>query len=234
LTLPAAPSNQPWSETFFSTQAIGTVVLTYGGRRIASIATSSSSARRRRFPCPDRGGSPRGELAHQRDAAVFRTGDRSNDTAVLWSVQEVCLRRIRRCKRLYTAPATAGTFHVVATQPCRSHALRDRDRDGAPPLVNVTMRPQAAKVVAGGTQQFTAQVSGTADTALLWSIWEAIPEARSTLPVSILAACGGRRVPPGSDEAHADPSPGLFSVERDRDGRSFRSRQRTVSGRSVG
>src|SRR3981189_1105010 len=36
LTLPAAPSNQPWSETFFSTQAIGAVVLASSGRRIAS------------------------------------------------------------------------------------------------------------------------------------------------------------------------------------------------------
>ena len=173
LTLPAAPSNQPSSETFFSTQAIGTVVLTSGGRRIASVPNQQQSCAPPSFPLVQIVVAPPAASLLTSGTLQFSaqvTG--SNDTAVLWSVQEVASGGFVDASGLYTAPATAGTFHLVATShadPTRSVTATVTVR---PPLINVTVRPQSAKVVAGGTQQFTAQVSGTADTALLWSVRE--------------------------------------------------------------
>jgi hypothetical protein len=175
LTLPASPSNQPWSETFFSTQAIGTVVLSSSGRRIVSTPNQQQ-------PCDPPSFSlvqvvvapPAANLLTSGTLQFSAQVTGANDTAVLWSVQENASGGFVDASGLYTAPAAAGTFHVVATShadPTRSVSATVTVR---PPMVNVTMRPQSAKVNAGGTQQFTAQVSGTADTALLWSVQEGL------------------------------------------------------------
>src|SRR2546430_9354705 len=50
LDLPPPPSNQAFSETFFSTRAIGTVVLSSGTTRIASVANQLNPCTSQNFP----------------------------------------------------------------------------------------------------------------------------------------------------------------------------------------
>src|SRR6266478_2225168 len=119
LTLPASPSNQPWSETFFSTQAIGTVVLSSGGRRIVSTPNQQQPCDPPSFPLIQVELAPTATNLLTSGTLQFSaqvTG--ANDTAVLWSIQEGSLGGFVDAPELYTAPATAVTFHVVAT----SHA----------------------------------------------------------------------------------------------------------------
>ncbi|WP_248358158.1 right-handed parallel beta-helix repeat-containing protein [Anaeromyxobacter oryzae] len=98
----------------------------------------------------------------------------STDTAVTWSVQEGAAGGIVSASGLYTAPATAGTYHVVAT----SHADPTKTASStitvtAPPVtIAVTVKPATASVVAAGTVQLTATVTGSTDTALTWSVLE--------------------------------------------------------------
>ncbi len=94
------------------------------------------------------------------------------DTAVAWSVREGAAGGAVSVAGLYTAPATTGTFHVVAT----SHAEADRaavaEVTVTPAPVAVGISPAEAALLTGRSRQFTASVSGTADTAVWWSVRE--------------------------------------------------------------
>ena len=86
---------------------------------------------------------------------------------------------------LYVAPASAGTYYVTAKARSRS---RRRSRSTtivsdpavvtvtlqspppAPTTVKVLVSPTAASIQTGATQQFAAQVSGTSNTAVTWSV----------------------------------------------------------------
>ncbi|HTT72321.1 MAG TPA: hypothetical protein VMG32_13940, partial [Anaeromyxobacteraceae bacterium] len=97
----------------------------------------------------------------------------TSDTAVLWSVQEASACGSVSASGLYTAPAAATTCHVVAT----SHADGTKSDVATvtvtvTPVVAVAIAPKTASVVAGATQQFSAIVTGTSDTAVLWSVQE--------------------------------------------------------------
>ena len=229
IALPAAPANRPWSETFFSTQAIGTVVLTASGRRITSASNLQTVCTPQGFPLVQVALTPTGASVSASSTQQFSaqvTGD--NDTAVVWSVQEGSSGGFVDANGLYTAPAAGGTFHVVAT----SHADPTRSATATvtvrPLVVDVTVQPDTATVVAGGMQVFTAQVSGTADTALLWSIQEGssggtidatglytAPAAAGTFHVVATSHADRRRSATATVTVQPPPPPrGAFQVGR--------------------
>jgi hypothetical protein len=229
LTLPASPVNQPWSETFFSTQAIGTVVLTAGGRRITSASNLQQTCTPPGFSLVQVATTPAATSMFVSTTQLFSaqvTGD--NDTAVLWSVQEGSFGGFVDASGLYTAPAIAGTFHVVATShadPTRSAAATVTVR---PRVVAVTVEPGVATVISGGIQLFSAQVSGTADTALLWSVQEGFsggtidatglytaPPAAGTFHVVATSHADPRRSATATVSVESPPPPrGAFQVGR--------------------
>jgi hypothetical protein len=176
LTLPLPTSGQTFSETVFTTHAVGTVLLTMAGQQIASAAntqlscSTSSSELVNVTVDPPSANLPTG-TSLQFTAVV--TGD--SDTAVRWSVKEGASGGAVTATGVYTAPSSPGTFHVVAT----SHA--DPTKSATAPVtvsvsdgqtVQIVADATSATVPATQTQQFTAQVTGNADTAVLWSVEE--------------------------------------------------------------
>src|SRR6266851_4339860 len=97
-------------------------------------------------------------------------------TAVTWSVQEAAGGTVDS-SGYYVAPGTTGTYHVVAT------SVADTSKKDtatvtvtSTPVIVVSISPQAASVVTGGTAPFTATVTGTTagqSTAVTWSVQEA-------------------------------------------------------------
>ncbi|HYR13690.1 MAG TPA: Ig domain-containing protein, partial [Mycobacterium sp.] len=77
----------------------------------------------------------------------------------------------------YTAPATAGTYHVIATSVADTSKSKSATVTvTAPPVISVSISPASASVMTGGTATFTATVSGTTtgqSTAVTWSLQEA-------------------------------------------------------------
>jgi carbon monoxide dehydrogenase subunit G len=94
--------------------------------------------------------------------------------AVSWSVQEPGGGQIDGAGT-YTAPPTAGTFHVVATDSTGAGSIAMATVTVTASPVQVVVSPGTVTVVAGGTAQFSATVSGTAageSTAVTWSVQE--------------------------------------------------------------
>ncbi len=89
-----------------------------------------------------------------------------SSSAVTWSVQEANGGTIS-AGGLYTAPATAGTYHVIAT------SVSDPSKSATATLtvkqVGVTVSPAAVSVTGGQTQQFSATVVGSANPAVTWT-----------------------------------------------------------------
>ncbi len=92
------------------------------------------------------------------------------NTAVTWSVQEANGGSINAAG-LYTAPALAGTFHVIATSQA------DPSKSAAATVVvvavSITVNPSSTTLDQGATQPFTATVTGSTNTAVTWSVQEA-------------------------------------------------------------
>ncbi len=102
-------------------------------------------------------------------AAVTGTTVRS----VTWTVQEGTSGGTITSTGLYTAPASGGTFHVVvasAADPTRTAVALVTVT--APSVVTVAISPKTVTVAPGGTQTFTATVSGTTSTGVAWSLQE--------------------------------------------------------------
>jgi hypothetical protein len=93
----------------------------------------------------------------------------TTDTAVTWSVKESGGGSVT-ATGVYTAPTTAGTYHVVAT----SHA--DGTTQGSAAItvtaITVAITPASLTVGTAGSQAFTAEVTGTANTAVTWAVEE--------------------------------------------------------------
>jgi len=97
----------------------------------------------------------------------------TSDASVTWSVQEGSLGgSISSPGGLYTAPASAGTFHVVATSVADSTKSATATVTVVGSQVQVTVSPSLANVVVGLSQQFTANVTGTSNHAVNWSVAE--------------------------------------------------------------
>src|SRR5206468_3617554 len=97
-------------------------------------------------------------------------------TGVTWSVQESGGGTVNTSGR-YTAPANAGSYHVVATSMADTSKSKSATVTvTAPPVISVSISPASASVMTGGTATFTATVSGTTtgqSTAVTWSVQEA-------------------------------------------------------------
>jgi hypothetical protein len=105
-------------------------------------------------------------------AAVTGTTS-GQSTAVTWSVQESGGGTVDSSGH-YTAPATPGTFHVVAT------SLADTSKQASAavtvsPNIAVSVTPATASTTTGGTATFSATVTGTTSgqsTAVTWTVQE--------------------------------------------------------------
>lgn len=113
---------------------------------------------------------PRSPLVKPGKSCAFTaTVTGSPNKAVTWSVVETGGGSFTGTTGLYTAPASPGVFTVVA----RSQADPSRF-DTATVTVGDTIRvsvsPNPASLLPGGTVTFTATVTGTATTGVDWSI----------------------------------------------------------------
>lgn len=97
----------------------------------------------------------------------------STNTSVTWSVQEGAAGGTITTGGVYTAPASTGTYHVIAT------SVADTAKKAtatvtvtAAPVVAVTVSPATPSVVVNTNQTFTAAVTGSTNTAVTWSVQE--------------------------------------------------------------
>ena len=95
------------------------------------------------------------------------------DTAVSWAVREGAAGGSVTQAGLYTAPATPGTYHIDVT----SHADASKTASavvtvtqGPPPAL--ALIPKSVAALTGGTVQFSATVTGLADTAVSFAVDE--------------------------------------------------------------
>lgn len=100
---------------------------------------------------------------------------------VSWSIVEAPEGGTVTATGGYTAPQTAGTYHVVATSaadPTKSGTATITVNAALPPPppppapVTIAVSPQTASVIAGNTVQFTGAVTGTTDAGVTWSVAE--------------------------------------------------------------
>jgi hypothetical protein len=84
----------------------------------------------------------------------------TTDTAVTWSVLEAGGGTITSAG-VYTAPSTAGTYHVVATSHASSSRTAQATVTVTDRIVSVAVSPAPVTVTASGTVQFTATVTTT-------------------------------------------------------------------------
>jgi len=94
-------------------------------------------------------------------------------TGVTWSVQEASGGTVDTSGR-YTAPAAAGTFHVVATSI--ADATKKDTATVTVTMIAVAISPKTAATTTGGALTLTASVTGTIagqSTGVTWSVQEA-------------------------------------------------------------
>jgi hypothetical protein len=95
------------------------------------------------------------------------------NTAVTWAVQGAGHGTVSSAGQ-YTAPSAAGTYTVVATSvadPTKS-ASATVTVTATAPTIAVTVSPKTASLSAGATLQLSATVTGSADTAVSWTVQE--------------------------------------------------------------
>jgi hypothetical protein len=88
----------------------------------------------------------------------------TSNTAVTWSASAGTVS----ASGLYTAPNTAGSYTVTATSAADSTKSASVHVTVTMPIA-VTISPSSASIQTGATQQFTATVTGTSNTAVTWS-----------------------------------------------------------------
>jgi hypothetical protein len=94
----------------------------------------------------------------------------TDNAQVTWSVQEGANGGSISESGRYTAPNTAGTFHVVAT------SVADPSKNDIATVtvrrVSISVSPSTVTIDARATRQFTATVTGTSDQRVTWSVRE--------------------------------------------------------------
>src|SRR5581483_4838394 len=98
----------------------------------------------------------------------------SSDTAVAWSIQEGTAGGSVTADGTYTAPATPGTYHLIAAShadPTKSASATITVTSGA--VVSVAISPAVIGLITGESHDFDATVSGSSNTAVTWSVEEA-------------------------------------------------------------
>jgi carbon monoxide dehydrogenase subunit G len=136
------------------------------------VATSVADPTRKAIATVQVSASPVVTVSVSPDPATVRVGgtlpftaavtglSAGQSSAVTWSVREGAQGGAVDSTGRYTAPATTGTFHVVATSvadPSRS----DSATVTVIPQISVTVSPATATVRAGGSVQLSATVQGT-------------------------------------------------------------------------
>jgi hypothetical protein len=107
------------------------------------------------------------------DVALGATVPFTANVSVTWSIQEGDPGGSITASGTYTAPASTGQFHVVATSVADPGVSGTAVVTVTPaPTVQVAIAPSAPSVAAGGTVTFQATVTGTADTSVVWSVRE--------------------------------------------------------------
>lgn len=111
------------------------------------------------------------------------------DAAITWSVREGDGGSITQDGR-YTAPLTEGVFHVVAASqadPTKEATAEVTVTGGVPVPASIKISPEAATVHINESLPFSATVTGTPDTAVVWRLEEA---AGSMTPAGVYTAPG--------------------------------------------
>src|SRR5579859_2202859 len=98
----------------------------------------------------------------------FATVQGSGNTAVNWTVQEGAGGGTVTSAGIYTAPQAAGTYHVIATSQANNTV--GASAVVTVPQVAISISPASANVSPGATKLFTADVQGTVNTAVTWSV----------------------------------------------------------------
>src|SRR6266700_3513907 len=103
------------------------------------------------------------------------TVQNTSNTAVTWQVNGVTGGNATvgtiSSAGLYTAPASPATVTVTAVSQADTTKSASAQVTITPPTaVSVTISPTSATVGAGGTQQFTATVENTSNTAVTWQV----------------------------------------------------------------
>jgi hypothetical protein len=98
----------------------------------------------------------------------------TTNQAVTWYVQEGAAGGTVTSAGAYTAPATAGTYHVVATSQADTtkYAVATVTVTAPAPVITVSVNPSAATLTAGGSASFTATVANTTNQGVTWSVQE--------------------------------------------------------------
>jgi sugar lactone lactonase YvrE len=97
----------------------------------------------------------------------------TTNTAVTWTVEEGPSGGMISGSGLYTAPATPGTFHVIATSNASATAFAVAVITvSSAPAITIGVTPPSTTLATGSSQQFTATVTGTTDTGVTWSVEE--------------------------------------------------------------
>ncbi len=104
--------------------------------------------------------------AHQFTATVSGTVN----SGVIWSVQQGSSGGSVTADGVYTAPANAGTFHVIATSAADTSKTASIEVSVQSPVVII--RPRALLLAAGALRVLTASVSGTMDDSVIWTLQE--------------------------------------------------------------
>ncbi len=94
------------------------------------------------------------------------------DTAVTWTVREGPSGGSIDSAGDYTAPAAAGTYHVVATSVANPVLAGTATATVLPPPVAVAITPSTISLSGCAATTFTATVSNAANTAVTWSVQE--------------------------------------------------------------
>jgi hypothetical protein len=90
---------------------------------------------------------------------------------VQWSVQEGIEGGAVTADGLYTAPLTAGTYHVVAT------SIADPTKSATATVtvpIEIQIHPLTATTTIGDTRTFTGIVAGTTNKAVTWTVQEGV------------------------------------------------------------
>jgi hypothetical protein len=89
----------------------------------------------------------------------------TTNTAVTWSATGGTISS----SGFYTAPGTASTYTVTATSVADASKSASATVTVTTSAAGVSISPVSALLSTGGTQQFTATVTGTTNTAVTWS-----------------------------------------------------------------
>lgn len=110
-----------------------------------------------------------------RTQAFSATIANATNPAVTWRVGEGDAGGTIDSNGLYTAPATAGTYHVIATSvsdTSKTGVSIVTVQSGTPAGVTVSVNPPSAITVTGASLVFSATVSGTSNQGVTWVVQE--------------------------------------------------------------